>query len=149
MGDATATVDQYRTAIEAAVGAAISDGREAGRKQQRPSWFQPTPAPERNPVPDSLWVEDFRGDSFTCCYCLSKVSPAPILRSLGHMYPEEFPYHRNGKAGCMHRAIPLLCAEVDHLSPVARGGSNEISNLRTACAPCNTRRLTSCWRRLA
>jgi 5-methylcytosine-specific restriction endonuclease McrA len=140
MGEATPTVDQYRTAIKAAMRAAISSGREAGREQLRPIWFQPTPAPERKSVPDSLRVEVFRRDSFTCCYCLSKVIPEPILRLLGHIYPDEFPHHPNWKAGRMHRAIPLLCAEVDHLRPVARGGSNEITNLRTACAPCNTRK---------
>ena len=140
MGEATPTVDQYRTTIKAAVEAAISGGREAGRERLRPIWFQPTPAPERKPVSDAIRVEVFRRDSFTCCYCLSKVIPEPILRLLGHMYPDEFPHHPNWKAGCMHRAIPLLCAEVDHLSPVARGGSNEVSNLRTACAPCNTRK---------
>ena len=133
-------MDQYRTAIRAAVEAAISGGRESGRKQLRPIWFQPTPAPERKPVSDAIRVQVFRRDSFTCCYCLSRVIPEPILRLLGHMYPEEFPHHPNWKAGCMHRAIPLLCAEVDHFHPVARGGSNEISNLRTACAPCNTRK---------
>jgi 5-methylcytosine-specific restriction endonuclease McrA len=140
MSEPTLTVDQYRAAVEAAVRAAISDGRERGREELRPIWFQPTPAPDRKSVPNALRVEVFRRDTFTCCYCLSKVIPEPILRLLGRIYPDEFPHHPNWKAGCMHRAIPLLCAEVDHVRPVARGGSNEISNLRTACAPCNTRK---------
>ncbi len=40
----------------------------------------------------------------------------------------------------MHRVVPLLCAAVDHLVPVARGRANEATNLRTTCAPCNTRK---------
>jgi hypothetical protein len=33
---------------------------------------------------------------------------------------------------------PDVLLEVDHLHPVARGGSNDITNLITACQPCNS-----------
>ena len=140
MSGTTPTLDQYRAAIEAAVQAVISGGAEAGREKLRPISSQVTLAPDRKPVSDELRVQAFRRDSFTCCYCLSRVIPEPILRLLGRIRPVEFPHDPNWKAGRMHRAVPLRCAEVDRLVPVARGGSNEITNLRTACAPCNTRK---------
>ena len=34
-------------------------------------------------------------------------------------------------------ATPSVVLEVDHVIPVAEGGSNDISNLVTACKPCN------------
>lgn len=35
---------------------------------------------------------------------------------------------------CGSRATPLHC---DHVVPVSRGGSDDIGNLATSCAPCN------------
>jgi 5-methylcytosine-specific restriction endonuclease McrA len=31
----------------------------------------------------------------------------------------------------------FIALEIDHVQPVHHGGSNELSNLRAACAPCN------------
>ncbi len=36
--------------------------------------------------------------------------------------------------------------EIDHRIPHARGGDNHISNLYTACAPCNRRKGTQVWK---
>lgn len=38
---------------------------------------------------------------------------------------------------------------LDHLRPVSKGGSNESSNLVTACMPCNRERGTKPWREYA
>lgn len=38
---------------------------------------------------------------------------------------------------CGHDDRPL---EVDHITPIARGGTNEEANLRTLCLPCNRRK---------
>jgi len=45
-------------------------------------------------------------------------------------------------AGCTGYAT-----EVDHIVPVALGGSNEYSNLRPACAHCNNRRASMARKR--
>lgn len=67
------------------------------------------PRPERAPIPRKLRFEVFRRDDFTCRYC-------------GGKSPE-----RGG----------TKVLEVDHVSPVAQGGNNELRNLVTACADCN------------
>lgn len=40
-------------------------------------------------------------------------------------------------AYCAKRGVRLEC---DHVIPVSRGGSNELSNLVAACRPCNRRK---------
>ncbi|HYM44780.1 MAG TPA: HNH endonuclease [Solirubrobacteraceae bacterium] len=55
------------------------------------------------------------------------------------MYPEEFPYHPNWKAGQVHPAYLLVSTSLDHVDPGGRGGSwLDEDNLVTACWPCNT-----------
>lgn len=36
--------------------------------------------------------------------------------------------------------------QIDHVVPIAMGGSNRISNLVLACQPCNSRKGASVWR---
>ncbi|MDE2105581.1 MAG: HNH endonuclease [Patescibacteria group bacterium] len=48
---------------------------------------------------------------------------------------------------CGASDLPLHC---DHVIPVSRGGSNDMSNLATACAPCNLSKSTKTldeWRK--
>jgi 5-methylcytosine-specific restriction endonuclease McrA len=41
---------------------------------------------------------------------------------------------------CGHRDVTGASLEVDHVLPVARGGSDELDNLRTLCRPCHRER---------
>jgi 5-methylcytosine-specific restriction endonuclease McrA len=80
-----------------------------------------------------------RRDSWTCRYCRARTIAPPILRFLSELYPDEFPYHPNWKAGQVHPAYLLLSTSLDHVDPGGRGGSwREPGNLVTACWPCNT-----------
>ena len=59
---------------------------------------------------------------------------------LGQLFPEQFPYHPHWKAGLIYPAIPACGAAVDHAIHVARGVTDDIDNLVTACWPCNVRK---------
>lgn len=84
-------------------------------------------------------VAVFERDHWTCRYCGGKTVAPPVLRVLSRLYPEQFPYHPNWKAGRVHPAYLLLSATLDHIKPGGRGGSWSASeNLATACWPCNT-----------
>ncbi len=48
----------------------------------------------------------------------------------------------------LHRAKSGQCS-LDHLTPRSKGGSNEATNLITACLTCNVARGTTPWRQYA
>jgi len=52
----------------------------------------------------------------------------PALRLMSHFFPNEFPYHKNGKMTEGHIAYWELLPTIDHLYPVARGGSDTEDN---------------------
>ena len=84
-------------------------------------------------------VAIFHRDSWTCRYCGIKTIAPPFLRFLGEIYPKEFSYHPNWKAGETHEAWLLISTSLDHLVPGARGGDwLAPENLVTACWACNS-----------
>jgi len=93
----------------------------------------------RRPVPIAAKLAVHRRDSWTCRYCRARTIAPPVLRFLSEIYPDEFPYHPNWKAGQVHPAYLLVSASLDHVDPGGRGGSwLDEQNLVTACWPCNT-----------
>lgn len=55
------------------------------------------------------------------------VNPA-VLRILSKLFPREFPFHPNWKMAKTHPAYWELFPTVDHVVPVARGGSDNEEN---------------------
>ena len=80
----------------------------------------------------------FMRDKFTCRYCGKRTVFVPILRALSFRYPEILPYHPNWKWNSCHPIYWTHSASCDHLIPIARGGTNELGNLVTACYMCNS-----------
>jgi hypothetical protein len=81
----------------------------------------------------------YRRDSWTCRYCGLKTIAPPVLRLLSEIYPKEFPYHPNWKAGETHEAWLLVSTSLDHLVPGARGGDwLAPENLVASCWACNS-----------
>ena len=79
----------------------------------------------------------YKRDNYTCRFC-SRRTVAPImLRLVGELFPETFGYHPNWKTNATDISFLILSTSLEHLLPVTRGGSNEPTNLRTACAMCN------------
>jgi hypothetical protein len=86
----------------------------------------------------SVKVAIHRRDSWTCRYCRARTVAPPVLRFLSEIYPDDFPFHPNWKAGQVHPAYLLLSTSLDHVEPGGRGGSwLDAGNLVTACWPCN------------
>jgi hypothetical protein len=59
----------------------------------------------RRPVPIAAKLAVHRRDSWTCRYCRARTIAPPVLRFLSEIYPEEFPFHPNWKAGHVHPAV--------------------------------------------
>lgn len=93
----------------------------------------------RRAVPTVVKVAIHRRDSWTCRYCGGRTVAPPVLRFLSELYPDDFPYHPNWRAGQVHPAYLLVSTSLDHVHPGGRGGSwLDEDNLATACWPCNT-----------
>lgn len=93
----------------------------------------------RRAVPTGVKIAIHRRDSWTCRYCGGRTVAPPVLRFLSELYPDDFPYHPNWKAGQVHPAYLLVSTSLDHVHPGGRGGSwLDEDNLVTACWPCNT-----------
>ena len=72
--------------------------------------------------------------------------PAPVRRSGSRYIPAVLRhevYMRDG--GICRNCGSNHDVEVDHIVPVARGGTNEISNLRLLCRSCNLRHAIDCF----
>jgi 5-methylcytosine-specific restriction endonuclease McrA len=102
------------------------------RNPARSDWLDPTISPRSAGA-------IYRRDSWTCRYCGVKAIAPPVLRFLSEIYPKEFPYHPNWKAGETHEAWLVISTSLDHLVPGARGGDwLTPENLVTTCWACNS-----------
>ena len=80
-----------------------------------------------------------------CPYCGSELSTRygrqPIPRKLRHEV-----FKRDGYRCCECGASKdETSLEIDHIVPVARGGTNDIDNLQTLCRECNRMKHTDEW----
>jgi 5-methylcytosine-specific restriction endonuclease McrA len=76
----------------------------------------------------------FTRDGWRCRYCGTRVIYKKARSILTAMLPNEA---RWGRANSQkHCALAALTASLDHIVGHSRGGTNECSNLVTACGPC-------------
>ena len=73
----------------------------------------------------------FTRDGFIDRYSGERLIFPGALRLLSLLLPAEFPYHTNWKMTETHPAFWSLYATVDHVEPIARGGSDSLDNLVT------------------
>jgi hypothetical protein len=70
----------------------------------------------------------FLRDGFVDRYAGKRLVFPPVLRVISQILPEEFPFHSHWKMTECHVAYWELCATVDHVIPVARGGADDETN---------------------
>jgi 5-methylcytosine-specific restriction endonuclease McrA len=74
-------------------------------------------------------------DGWRCRYCGCRVVSKEARKVLIDFFPSEA---RWGKSNLKkHWALGTLSACIDHVMPRSHGGTNDESNLVTACTPCN------------
>lgn len=73
-------------------------------------------------------TQTFARDGFVDRYSGARLIFPGTLRLLSTVMPEEFPTHPNWKMTECHIAYWELCATLDHVIPIARGGSDDLSN---------------------
>jgi len=70
-------------------------------------------------------------DGFTDRYSGAPLVFPGTLRAISLLLPKEFPYQTNWKQSETHPAFWELSPTIDHIRPLARGGSDEDSNVVT------------------
>ncbi|WP_296862475.1 HNH endonuclease [uncultured Methanobrevibacter sp.] len=88
----------------------------------------------------------FKDSDFKICpYCGNQLSTRtgrqPIPRKLRHQVFQRDGY-RCRECGATNKQTRL---HVDHIKPVAKGGTNDLSNLQTLCEACNRAKYTDEW----
>lgn len=88
----------------------------------------------------------FKNSDFKICpYCGNQLSARagrqPLPRKLRHLVFQRDGY-RCRECGATNKQTRL---HVDHIKPVAKGGTNDISNLQTLCEECNMAKYTDEW----
>lgn len=85
----------------------------------------------RRSWPPSRAMRIFRRDRFTDRYSGAPLVFPGTLRAISLLLPIEFPYHRNWRQSETHSAFWELCPTIDHVVPLARGGSDHDENVVT------------------
>jgi hypothetical protein len=70
----------------------------------------------------------FARDRFTDRYSGKRVVFPGALLMLSQLLPRQFPYHPNWKFGACHQLYWQLYPTLDHVVPLARGGTDEEAN---------------------
>lgn len=82
----------------------------------------------------------FLRDGFICTYCGGRTIPRCILVALSDVFPDALPYDTHYRRGGVHPVYWALAPEADHKLAHSHGGSNDIDNLTTLHAMCNTQK---------
>lgn len=80
---------------------------------------------------DSQKLKVFLRDHFIDRYTGDKLVIPGILKVLSHYFPREFPYHPHWKMDQTHIAYWELVPTIDHVVPIALGGSDCEDNWAT------------------
>ena len=97
-------------------------------------------AESRPPVQRQTQAMVFKRDRWRCSYCGRKLVVAGVIELIGSYCPEQFPFPpgHHMPAKLTHPAANRIYPNVDHLQPWSHRGSwSDLSNLVTACTPCN------------
>ncbi|MFC2948088.1 hypothetical protein [Virgibacillus sediminis] len=77
----------------------------------------------------SKMLEIFLRDGFIDRYSGYRLIFPPVLRLLSTKFPDSFPFHKNWKMSECHIAYWELMPTIDHVFPIAQGGTDEGTNL--------------------
>jgi hypothetical protein len=118
--------------ILASVCALIARGeRDVAKATLLAEYPCPQPATPRTRWPVKRLVAVFARDGYTDRYSGSRLVFPGTLRALSLLLEEAFPYHQNWKQSATHPAFWELYPTIDHVVPVARGGTDNESNVVT------------------
>ncbi len=74
-------------------------------------------------------LQIFTRDGFIDRYSGERLVFPGVLKIFSSVYPDAFPYHKNGKMTLGHMAYWHVMPTIDHIEPYAAGGGNDDDNL--------------------
>ena len=86
---------------------------------------------KRKTIPKSTALRIFIRDGFIDRYSGTALVFPGTLRIVSELMPDVFPYHPHGRLDLCHPAWWYLFPSIDHIVPLAFGGTNDNSNLIT------------------
>ena len=86
---------------------------------------------KRTPIPKSTALRIFVRDGFIDRYSGVALIFPGTLRIISELLPDAFPYHPHGRLDLCHPAWWYLFPSIDHVIPVAFGGTDDDENLIT------------------
>lgn len=97
----------------------------------RAQYPAPVPRAERRAWPPARAIQIFLRDAFTDRYSGACLVFPGTLRAISLLLPTDFPYQRNWRQSETHAAFWELYPTIDHVVPLARGGSDDTENVVT------------------
>jgi len=91
----------------------------------------PLPQTARRAWPPARAMAIFLRDGFTDRYSGAPLVFPGTLRAISLLLPKDFPYQRNWRQSETHAAFWELYPTIDHVVPLARGGTDDPSNVVT------------------
>jgi 5-methylcytosine-specific restriction endonuclease McrA len=130
--------DNTPETLRRVITAYLEHGHEVALQALAPISHPPREVGSHSPLSLTLRVQIYRRDRWTCRYCGKQTIFEPVMALVGSIFPQDFPYHENWKAGLVHPAVLTQGTSLDHIIPVSRHGSwTDPGNLVTACTACN------------
>ncbi len=86
-----------------------------------------------------IWIRD----GFIDRYTGQRLIFPPALRLVSDLLPSDVPYHLHGKLTECHILHWTHTSSIDHVIPISRGGSDDVSNLVTTCMAKNSQKANS------
>jgi hypothetical protein len=108
----------------------VGNSVEASRIAREEYPFTPSAKVSRK-MTESRMTRIFLRDGFIDRYSGERLIFPGTLRLLSHLMPDEFPAHPNWKMSESHIVFWELFPTIDHVHPVARGGTNDDDNCVT------------------
>jgi len=108
-----------------------SDDSSAAVELLRTHYPPPSSQTRRRSWPPTRAMRIFVRDGFTDRYTGSSLVFPGTLRAISLLLPKDFPYHPNWRQSETHFAFWELYPIIDHVAPLARGGSDDDENVVT------------------
>lgn len=133
----TPLTDKTRVVKDVCSALAAGDTHAASEIAQRDYPFSATPASKRS-FSATAATSVFLRDGFIDRYSGTQLVFPGVLRLLSRLLPAEFPAHPNWKMSESHMIYWELFPTVDHIQPVARGGTDTPENWVTTSMVLNS-----------